>query len=547
MSFFIGTVIFIVFSNLMGSDYGPHRATKLVSMSSFAKWLSFGEQSRKLSVTKPLPFEEPMPNMDSKKIKKVVGTIDDYLSSFIDKLVNIRTIHLKNLQKDQWNPLPETTDLVDADSRRFLTQIRNLKEIQTITINISHDDFLVKFPWIGYDYGGNDCNLIEMTSEYGNKAQAQNAGYGERYYRNGCQNNITSLIRQISFEDSILDIGYLPLLRPRKEERGDIVGLTYLHIAQNAIVTMDGDVFVDRFKISPQRCWPAKHTGGKPEEMMQQYEEVFTIAQFWGEGFFHFMNEEFPRIAAWVPFLKRYPEIKIHVNSQHGFIISAFQALGLSPDRIIEGNIQAQLVHSPAGTPCGAPTYFNTKLLSLRLQENVGTKYVSSIFSHYNNGSGNVRIVAAPGEPPVAGSLNIFNRSYIILIKRSTKRFFMYHSEIYKELVTLGDSFGLQVKVFDDTMLPSYRETVELFHNAIAVVGPHGAGFSNMFYCQPGTIMIEGLCYFNGMANLCYRNLAKNIGLRYYGVLINDDCLMVRAKDVVPPLERFLKLLRKNR
>ena len=43
-----------------------------------------------------------------------------------------------------------------------------------------------------------------------------------------------------------------------------------------------------------------------------------------------------------------------------------------------------------------------------------------------------------------------------------------------------------------------------LFQRAVLAVGPHGAGLSNLIYCEPGTYVIEGLCNPPHL-NMCFQ------------------------------------------
>ncbi len=60
----------------------------------------------------------------------------------------------------------------------------------------------------------------------------------------------------------------------------------------------------------------------------------------------------------------------------------------------------------------------------------------------------------------------------------------------------------------------SYAEQAALFAQAQVVVAPHGAGLTHLFYCQPGTKVIE---FYDPMyVNACFYSLANACGLEYY-------------------------------
>jgi capsular polysaccharide biosynthesis protein len=63
----------------------------------------------------------------------------------------------------------------------------------------------------------------------------------------------------------------------------------------------------------------------------------------------------------------------------------------------------------------------------------------------------------------------------------------------------------------------SFLEQVSLFANARVIVSPHGAGLSNIVFCQEGTRVLE---FFSPhYVNVCYWALANQLKLQYHYVL----------------------------
>ncbi|KAK2158937.1 hypothetical protein LSH36_161g03004 [Paralvinella palmiformis] len=94
----------------------------------------------------------------------------------------------------------------------------------------------------------------------------------------------------------------------------------------------------------------------------------------------------------------------------------------------------------------------------------------------------------------------------------------------------------------DILYMPPGGPCVEMFSRALIVIGPHGAGASNLLLSQPGTLFIEGLCYDStNRTNLCYRNMAQALGLRYYGLIYPDQCMAITANQIETPLLEFLR------
>lgn len=59
----------------------------------------------------------------------------------------------------------------------------------------------------------------------------------------------------------------------------------------------------------------------------------------------------------------------------------------------------------------------------------------------------------------------------------------------------------------------SYLEQVSLFSEAGMIVGAHGAGLTNMLFCQPGFSAVE---LFNGYYSRVYWSLAATMGVKHY-------------------------------
>lgn len=116
-------------------------------------------------------------------------------------------------------------------------------------------------------------------------------------------------------------------------------------------------------------------------------------------------------------------------------------------------------------------------------------------------------------------------RNAIILIRRSATRYFKHHS-ILSMLKQHGQTHGQEVIEFRDDPSPDLWDTVHVFNRALLAVAPHGGGQSNMLFSAPETVLIEGLCYDRtNRVNLCFRNMAAALGLRYYGLVFNKQCM----------------------
>lgn len=94
-----------------------------------------------------------------------------------------------------------------------------------------------------------------------------------------------------------------------------------------------------------------------------------------------------------------------------------------------------------------------------------------------------------------------------LFISRGTtgKRGICNESELMASLLPLGFELLLCEN-------HSIAEQAEIFASAEAVVGPHGAGLTNIVFCQPGTVVLE---LFNAHIAPCFWTISELIGLRH--------------------------------
>ena len=82
-------------------------------------------------------------------------------------------------------------------------------------------------------------------------------------------------------------------------------------------------------------------------------------------------------------------------------------------------------------------------------------------------------------------------RNKVILIRRSGSRRFTEQEKIEKVVEAAARMHNLSYVMFIDNPVPSLNDTMRMFHSAVMVVAPHGAGLANVVFSQPGTY----ICY----------------------------------------------------
>jgi capsular polysaccharide biosynthesis protein len=98
--------------------------------------------------------------------------------------------------------------------------------------------------------------------------------------------------------------------------------------------------------------------------------------------------------------------------------------------------------------------------------------------------------------------------------------------------------------LFRDDPVPSLNETMRMFHSAVMVVAPHGAGESNVVFSIPGIHIIEILCKPPAKISLSFKHTAHVLGHHWHGIMSRGGCpeyLDVEPSEVDFYVRYFLK------
>jgi len=272
----------------------------------------------------------------------------------------------------------------------------------------------------------------------------------------------------------------------------------HVHVHRNAVVTRLGDVITADTKLVLYGCsYDVAPTlllrlRGKLSRV-PCYDELYVIAQCWGNGIFHRMAEIVPRLVPGLRFLADHPQIRIAAPQVGGRLAELLAVIGVDRGRLVAGVARANVVYQPRSTPCGFANVQESQTLSRLYRD-----YIRRTF---------------PARP----------RNRLILIRRSRSRRFSEQTAVEEVVRRAASDHNLTYALFADNPTPSLNNTMMLFHSAVLVVAPVGAGESNLFFSQPGTYVVEGVCNVPHV-NLCFQRLAHILGHHWHGVTSRGGC-----------------------
>lgn len=236
------------------------------------------------------------------------------------------------------------------------------------------------------------------------------------------------------------------------------------------------------------------------DDQLKRFKEHVPLAavlvQKWGYGYFHFLVEVLPKVLRMNELDKRIP-ILIDFNTV--FIKQVLEYFEIT-NPIIPYNNNAM--------------FFPVKEAVHITETTSGTP-------------SDIELIRSKLQPSTLPKVNI------IIYRKELQRSILNFDELLIQLKTQMPSE--EWVVFD--RLP-FKETVELFSRAKLIVGPHGAGLTNMIFA-PKNIPIIELCEAN-VANLCYWHLSW--------ILENDHrlvaCDSTKNQEIDAPIDEILSIIK---
>lgn len=135
-------------------------------------------------------------------------------------------------------------------------------------------------------------------------------------------------------------------------------------------------------------------------------------------------------------------------------------------------------------------------------------------------------------------NLNPFSEQKMIYISRakSKKRRIVNEDKLIRYLINNGFSiYHLETMKFEDQ--------VRIFNSAKVVISPHGAGLSNIYFCNPKVCIIELIPNKKTKDYLHYFELSATLRLKYYCYRDEHRFKIFRRKDIRVNINSLNKLI----
>ena len=229
---------------------------------------------------------------------------------------------------------------------------------------------------------------------------------------------------------------------------------------------------------APHTVWFPTQTLSRRQASVLPTATVLHLNYQWSTEYFHFLTEVLPNVLLvhsafpdWMP---------IHCPISR-FTLAAFRWAGIPNPIIATPPPSGAVQWVPPYVECGNPS--SQKIKALRT------------------------VVEAKAR---------FESTHGILIRRHGTRELLNDEEVLATLRELAPH--LTWVVYD--MLP-FDDTAELFSKAAWIVGPHGAGMTNMLFSPTGVQILE--CMPIRDTNVCYWHLAEMLGHSYSMLPLDCD------------------------
>lgn len=349
--------------------------------------------------------------------------------------------------------------------------------------------------------------------------------------------------------------------RLNEVRRGNNLGPTEVGIIYNAWVTRQGTVFspglfIEAWPDVASSRWPAfinDTMGVEPNGTMKQkwrdVEQVLVLTHVHQDMFWHWMVSEAYRMLPLYHYLLAHPDIYIHINGGQSFIQKYSEMYGFPKNRFISWEyVRAQVVYYVQSIDrSDVPSVAMTGIIRHNLLDFAGVPLearrseltpLSSIKQLYLGPTNEV--LEKPYDPaaplPVVdddkaehiGTTQpevVIRLLFIVRDNPSVGRIIINYAQLQDAFWTLALRYRLKalarghnvrLQIMEHPSKAPMIDTWRAFSQADIILGPHGAGFANLYATRPGAHVIE-------LVHARHLNILSTarLGLGYHAVLTN--------------------------
>ncbi len=273
----------------------------------------------------------------------------------------------------------------------------------------------------------------------------------------------------------------------------DVFDKSLLRIRHAEIRGADGLIFLPDGKVVLQTGWRHEHVVGSTSYRRHRSgQRIFkrgnycTLMLYWGEGYYHWFTDVLATLHEALELMPKdtFFLLPAGFETRYGgdFYLKSLNALGIASERVIEfeGNeswVLENLWWQPPAT--------NTDEQAPGALQWIGRSIAGSI-------------EATPAEKPLK----------VYISRKPPSARVIANEEL---IVPRLREMGFRICLLEEM---AFEEQLRIFRNAELVVGPHGAGFTNLIFSAPGTRVVE--IFAAGMEKHFYWSVCEELGHDYH-------------------------------
>lgn len=224
---------------------------------------------------------------------------------------------------------------------------------------------------------------------------------------------------------------------------------------------------------------------------------LVVLTQQWPGAYYHDVVEALSRLTHLKkenPDIFDDPSTLFHIPNDEKLHQWA-QLLGINTtwanSRLVWGCWSAETLVYPPSNPCFNPDEEAVQGMQEALQTSIEGMHAASLSS--------------------MASLDVLSKPSALVVERSKTRVVENQDQIIEALKNVG----FEVQIFNDQTLPDVPEQCSMFNQVDLIIGPHGAGFTNLICAKPQSWLIE---FQQEPHQPCYETLSGKLAMHYIGI-----------------------------